>query len=98
MASNAEFSMSPAELTEATKRLDALADRIEGLMRTETPNLTVQAAGRDEVSQRVASTLNEVGSDFTKSTDQATTEIRETAAALRAHTDHIVAADQDLAV
>jgi PE family len=98
MASNADFSMSPAELTEATKQLDALADRIEGLMHNEASNLTVVAAGRDEVSQRVASTLNDVHGGFTKSTDRGMIEIRETAAALRAHADHVVAADQDLAV
>jgi PE family len=53
----------------------------------------VVAPGRDEVSQRVALTLNEVGDALTKSTGQGSTEIHEIAATLRAHTDHVVEAD-----
>ena len=75
-----------------------MADRIDKLMQTEAPNLTVVAAGRDEVSQRVASTLNEVHSDFAKSSDQGINEIREIAATLRAHTGHVVDVEQDFAV
>ena len=98
MASNADFSMQPAEVADATKQLDELADRVEKLMQTEAPNLTVTASGRDEVSQRVASTLNEVHTAFTTSTEQGTNEIREVAATLRSHTDNVVAAEQDFVV
>ena len=98
MTNTDDFRMQPAEVTEATKQLDALASRVEKLMATEGPNLTVTPAGRDEVSQRVASTLNEAHARFATSTDQGTNEIRETAATLRAHTDDIVAAEQDFAV
>lgn len=92
------FRMQPAELADATKQLDALSSRIEKLMVVEGPNLTVTPAARDEVSQRVASSLNEVHAQFATSTDQGNNEIREIAATLRAHTDDVVAAEQDFAV
>lgn len=92
------FRMQPADVAEAVKRLDELASRVERLMAAEAPNLTVTASGRDEVSQRVASTLNGVHTAFTTSTGQGSTEIREVSATLRAHTDQIVAAEKDLAV
>ena len=98
MANDANFSMQPGEVGDATKQLDELANRVEKLMSTEAPNLTVTASGRDEVSQRVASTLNEVHAQFTKSSEQGANEIREVAATLRAHTDNVVAAEQDFAV
>ncbi|WAJ46361.1 PE family protein [Mycobacterium sp. Aquia_216] len=98
MNSTADFRMQPQEVTDATNQLDALASRAEKLMQTEAPNLTVTAAARDEVSQRVASTLNDVHSQFSKSADQAKAEIRRMAASLRAHTDNVVAAEEDFAV
>jgi tetrahydromethanopterin S-methyltransferase subunit G len=98
MTSTSEFRMQPAEVNDATKRLDELADRVQKLMQTEAPNLAVTASGRDEVSQRVAATLNDVHTAFTTSTDQGTNEIREIAATLRAHSDHIVAAEEEFAV
>jgi hypothetical protein len=98
MTSTSELRMQPAEVTDATKQLDELADRVQKLMEAEAPNLAVIPSGRDEVSQRVAATLNEVHAAFTKSTDQGTNEIREIAATLRAHSDHIVAAEQEFAV
>ena len=98
MTNTNDFRMQPAEVAEATKQLDALASRVEKLMATEGPNLTVTPAARDEVSQRVAATLNDAHAQFATSTDQGNTEIRETAATLRAHTDDIVAAEQDFAV
>jgi hypothetical protein len=98
MTSTDDFRMQPAEVTDATKQLDALASRVEKMMATEGPNLTVTPAARDEVSQRVASTLNDAYAQFAKSTDQGNNEIRETAATLRAHADDIVSAEQDFAV
>ena len=98
MASSADFTMQPAEVADATKQLDELADRVEKLMQTEAPNLTVTASGRDEVSQRVASTLNEVHTAFVTSSEQGTNEIREVAATLRSHTDNVVNAEQDFVV
>jgi hypothetical protein len=98
MTSTDDFRMQPAEVADATKQLDALASRVETLMAAEAPNLTVTPAGRDEVSQRVASTLNEAHSRFAISTDQGNNEIRETAATLRAHIGDVVAAEQDFAV
>jgi hypothetical protein len=95
---NSEFAMRPDEVTDAAGQLDALADRMGKLMQTEAPNLTVVAPGRDEVSQRVASTLNQVHADFAKSSDQGMNEVREIAATLRAHTGHVVDVEQGFAV
>jgi hypothetical protein len=90
--------MEPTEVTDATKQLDALVARVDKLMATETPNLVASAPGRDEVSQRVAATLNTVQASFSSSADRGVTALREAAATLRAHTDDIIAADQDFAV
>jgi hypothetical protein len=95
MTNSDAFFMQPAEVTDATTRLDQLAERVETLMRNEAPHLTVTAAGRDEVSTRVAENLNEVHTTFGTATDHGAREIREIAATLRAHTDHIAAAEQD---
>ena len=98
MTNTDDFRMQQAEVADATKQLDGLASRVENLMATEGPNLTVTPAARDEVSQRVASTLNDAHARFATSAGQGSNEIRETAATLRAHTDDIVAAEQDFAV
>jgi hypothetical protein len=98
MTSTAGFRMAPAEVTDATKQLDALAARVEKLMATESPNLVAIAPGRDEVSQHVAETLNAVQASFSDSADRGVTEMREVAATLRAHTDNIIAADQEFSV
>jgi PE family len=95
MKSTTDFQLQPADVTDATKQLDELADRVDKLMQAEAPNLAVTASGRDEVSQRVAATLNDVNAAFAKSVGQGTNEIREVAATLRAHTDRVVAAEQD---
>ena len=95
MKNTADFELKPVEVTDATKQLDELAGRVDKLMQTEAPNLAVTASGRDEVSQRVAATLNDVNAAFSKSVDQGTNEIREVAATLRAHTDQVVASEQD---
>ncbi|MFV8142216.1 PE family protein [Mycolicibacterium senegalense] len=98
MANANDFAMQPTEVADATKQLDELADRIEKVMHTAAPNLTVTASGRDEVSQRVASTLNQVHGDFVRASDQGTNEVREVAATLRKHTDSAVSIDQGFAV
>jgi hypothetical protein len=92
------FSIRPAEVNDATGQLAAFADRIQRVMETEAPNLTVVASARDEVSQRVATTLNDVHTSFTKASDQGHTQLREVSTTLRGHTDNVVAADQGLAV
>ncbi|QLL05994.1 PE domain-containing protein [Mycobacterium vicinigordonae] len=89
------LSIRPGELTEATRQLDELADRLQRVMETERPNLTTVSSGQDEVSQRVAHTLNEVLASFTRASDQGTNEMHEASAALRAHSGRI--ADSDLA-
>jgi hypothetical protein len=98
MTSTVDLWMQPAEVVDATKRLDQLASRAEKLMQDEASNLTVTSPGRDEVSRQVASTLNEVHAQFDKFSDQGTNEIREIAATLRAHTDNVVAAEQEFVV
>ena len=85
----------PNEVDEVTKQLDQLAERMQHVMAAEKANLTVVASGRDEVSQRVAHTLNEVHASFTTASDQGNNEIHDTAATLRSHSGRI--ADADLA-
>jgi PE family len=98
MPDNSDFMMQPADVIDAAGQLDALADRIDKVMAAEAPNLTVVASGRDEVSQRVASTLNDVHTNFVTSTGAGSTEVREIAATLRAHTQNVMEAEQDFAV
>lgn len=93
MADSAGISIQPAEVQEVTRQLDELANRAQRVMQDEAPNLTVTAAGRDEVSQRVAGTLNEVHAQFGTSAEQGLNEMRDVAATLRGHTDNVVAAD-----
>jgi PE family len=93
MTSPTNFSMQPTEVADAARQLDDLASRFERLMSREASNLTVIAPGRDEVSQRVAATMNEVHATFAKSADQGVTELREVAATIRAHTNDVVDAD-----
>jgi hypothetical protein len=95
MADSAGMAIQPAEVAEATRQLDYLADRVQRVMQDEAPNLTVTASGRDEVSQRVALTLNEVHTAFGTAADRGLGEMHEVAATLRGHTDNIVAADED---
>lgn len=95
MAEHSDLSIRPGEVADVTKQLDELANRVQTVMQTESPNLTVVASGRDEVSQRVAQTTNEVHASFTKASDQAVTEMHEVAATLRAHSGSI--AERDLA-
>jgi hypothetical protein len=92
------FSMRPAEVSDATGQLADLADRIQRVMDTEALNLTVAASARDEVSQRVASTLNEVHTSFTKTSDQGHAQLREMTMTLRTHANNVVAVDQGLPV
>jgi hypothetical protein len=98
MTSTADFRVEPAEVTDATRQLDALVARVDKLMVTESPNLLANAPGRDEVSQRVAATLNDVQASFSNTADRGGTGLREIAMTLQAHADNIVAADQDFAV
>lgn len=87
------LSMRPGELTEATRQFDELANRLQRVMETERPNLTTISSGQDEVSQRVAHTLNEVLASFTRASDQGSNEIHEASAALRAHSGRVADAD-----
>jgi hypothetical protein len=92
------FSMRPAEVSDATGQLADLADRIQRVLQTEAPNLAVAPSARDEVSQRVASTLNDVHTSFTKTSDQGHTQLQEMTMTLRTHANNVVAFDQGLPV
>ena len=98
MVDNEILRMRPTEVAEASAQLDALAARVEQLMQTENPNLTVTAGARDEVSQRVANTLNGVHDVYGKSMEQGVTEMRETAATLRAQADDVANLDDGFTV
>ena len=98
MPNNPEFSMQPSDVMEAAGQLDALADRLDKVMTVEAPNLTVVAPGRDEVSQRMASTLNDVHTSFADTAGRGSNEVREIAATLRAHTQNILDSENDFIV
>jgi hypothetical protein len=98
MASNSGISIQPAEVTEATRHLDDLAARLERLVRDEGAALTVVASGRDEVSQTVAATLNDVHDRFAASAGKGVDELRGAATTLRDQNLGVVGADQDLSV
>lgn len=93
MADSAGMSIQPAEVEDVSRQLDELANRVQRVMADESPNLTVTASGRDEVSQRVASSLNEVHGSFGTAADQGMTELREVSATLRGHSNNIAASE-----
>nr|WP_090278859.1 PE domain-containing protein [Mycolicibacterium komanii]CRL74517.1 hypothetical protein CPGR_03701 [Mycolicibacterium komanii] len=95
MAENAGLSIQPAEVLDVSRQVDELAARVERVIRDESANLAVTAPGRDEVSQRVAATLNEVHASFGVTTDKGLGEMHEVAATLRTHSTDVAAADQD---
>ena len=96
MADSAGMSIQPDEVAEVSRQLDELASRAQRVLQDEAVNLSVTPSARDEVSQRVAGTLNEVHASFGTSADQGLGEMREVAATLRGHSDNIAAADADL--
>jgi hypothetical protein len=95
MADSAGMSIQPDEVADISRQLDELADRAQRVLQDEAVNLTVTPSARDEVSQRVAGTLNEVHASFATAADKGLGEMREVAATLRGHSDNIVAADDD---
>lgn len=95
MADSAGMSIQPDEVTDVSRQLDELAARAQRVLQDEAVNLAVTPSARDEVSQRVAATLNEVHGSFGTAADQGLGEMREVAATLRGHSDNIVAADED---
>ena len=92
------LSIHPGDVSDVTSQLTELADRVRTVMDAQALNLTVQASARDEVSQRVASTLNQVHTSFTEASDRGRTQIQDLATTLRTHTDNVVAADEGSAV
>jgi hypothetical protein len=95
MADSAGMSIQPDEVAEVSRQLDELAGRAQRVLQDEAVNLTVTPSARDEVSQRVAATLNDVHSAFGTAADQGLGEMHEVAATLRGHSENIVAADED---
>jgi PE family len=97
MADSAGMSMQPAEVTDVSRQLDELAGRVQRVLADEAANLTVTASGRDEVSQRVAGTLNEVHASFGAAAEQGLGEMHEVAATVRTHSNSVVASEEDFA-
>jgi PE family protein len=95
MADSTGMSIQPDEVAEVSRQLDELAGRAQRILQDEAVNLTVTPSARDEVSQRVATTLNEVHASFGTAADQGLGEMREVAATLRGQSDSISAADKD---
>ena len=98
MSDNNILRMQPAEVSEISAQLDALAGRVERLLETETPNLAVQPGARDEVSQRIATTLNAVHDSFGTSARSGVTEMRETASTLRSQADDLTHLDEGFTI
>ncbi|MCV7290840.1 PE family protein [Mycolicibacterium wolinskyi] len=98
MADSQGLSIRTRELGDAATRLDAIADRLESLLRAEEPQLNTVPVGRDEVSVRASSTLNEVHTSYAKSAALGVTELREVAAALRSSAGNVAAADAEFTV
>jgi len=92
------FSIRPGEVSDANGQLVQLADRMRRVLDAEALNLTVEPSARDEVSQRVASTLNDVHTSFNKASDRGLQQIQDVAGNVRTHTDTVVAADEGQAV
>lgn len=94
MADSAGMSIQADEVAEVSRQLDELAGRAQRILQDEATNLAVTPSARDEVSQRVAATLNDVYSSFGTAADKGLGEMREVAATLRGHSDNVVAADE----
>lgn len=93
MHQNNGLSISASGVNDVSRQLDELGQRMQRVMDTEKPNLTVVSSGCDEVSERIAQTANQVHDSFANSVDQAVNEVREVAATLRSHAGRIEGAD-----
>ena len=93
MADKGDIRIQPGEVGDVIKQLDDLAGRVQHVMQTEAPNLTVVSSGADEVSQRVAQTSNAVHESFSEAAALGATEIQEVAATLRTHSGKIQETD-----
>ncbi len=94
MDNDDRLSIRPGDVNDATSQLGELADRIRRVMDAEALNLTVVPSARDEVSARVASTLNEVHTSFSKAADRGQTQLADVVNGLRNHTEAVVAGDE----
>ncbi len=74
----------PVTARNAAVRLDGLADRLEGDLRTNDVALRVAPAGVDEVSARAAGTMTDVAASYSDSAASGILELRKLAATLRA--------------
>ncbi|MGF6889170.1 hypothetical protein ABIA39_008544 [Nocardia sp. GAS34] len=77
----------PVAARNAAVRLDGLADRLEGDLRTNDVALRVAPAGVDEVSARAAGTMNDVAASYSDSASAGVLELHKLAATLRAQAD-----------
>jgi hypothetical protein len=84
---DAQLNVDPTELISAAGRLDALAGRLERTLGSVVPELSVPAAGRDEVSHTSAATFTAVAESFTADSAGGVEELRKIAAVLRAQAD-----------
>ncbi|WP_216901211.1 PE family protein [Nocardia alni] len=73
----------PAAVLAVVTRLDTLADRIETELRVSESGVRVTAAGADEVSCRVAGSLNRLGESYRASVLDGVCEIRALSRAMR---------------
>ncbi|MBA4025434.1 MAG: PE family protein [Gordonia sp.] len=81
---NDQLNVDSDELLRAAGELDTLADGLEVALAQEKPNLSVDPAGRDEVSVAAATTLSAVAETFVGGASAGVHELRKIAAVLRA--------------
>lgn len=78
----------PATARAVAGRLDGLAARLEGALRTEGPSLRIiRPSGADEVSVRAAATFRSVAASYSRNGFGGVLELRQLAATLRSHAD-----------
>lgn len=98
MANAHGLTVNTTELADTAKRLDELADHLDAALKAETPHLSPDAVGSDEVSLRAAATLTEVQTHYLTASSEGIAELREIAAALRAGAGNIAEVDAGFAL
>ena len=83
--SSDQLKVDSVELLRAAGELDALADGLEAALSQEKSALSVNPAGRDEVSVAAATTLSAVAESYVRGASAGVHELRKIAAVLRAH-------------
>ncbi|MEU1980937.1 PE family protein [Nocardia sp. NPDC019395] len=85
----------PIQAHRSSTDLDALAGRLEDVLKVNSPALAVAPVALDEVSIRAADTLTGIASSYDDAAARGVHEIRKLAAALRSQSDQVLRMDGD---